>query len=403
MKDGNNSVAELMSTVQSIVAAKPYSECYLKEINSDFKRIKKYFDERGITAYSPEAGEAFLHDICGITPGVQSSKSTCAQRVVNMLTEYQRLGVVVPRRTLGRDFPTLFAPYANGYIEKLKKDFKRPQTILRTKTILLKFSEYLDQNGFKDLSSLTADDVNRYYTKCLNNYGKKYVHDNINCVRRFLHYLYEIGVMQSDISVRLLKVHCSSSPKHLPDTFTDEEIERILSAVDLDNPVGKRDYAILLVAARLGLRQSDIRNLKFSNIDWDTGTIRIVQIKTNQPLELPLPRDVGWAIINYLKSARPKCDASEIFVRHMAPYVPLTNYDWILSKYMRLAGISLVNRYHHGFHTFRHSLATRMLKANISLTDIQETLGHTIIGTTKIYTGVDTEQLASCALEVPML
>lgn len=77
--------------------------------------------------------------------------------------------------------------------------------------------------------------------------------------------------------------------------------------------MGKRDYAILLLAARLGLRASDIRNLKESDISWETNEIRITQVKTRNPLVLPLPRDVGWAIIDYYKNARPQNDVPELF------------------------------------------------------------------------------------------
>lgn len=401
MKEVQMTIRELVSTVQELISTRPYSEGYIRDLGYNFARFLRYCDQNCLALYTPEIGDRYLHDVCGIEMGVQSTRCTTAQRVINMLTEYFRLGVIVPRKTKGREFPEKFASDVNEFMKRLKKDFKSEQTQLRMKTILLKFTEYLDQHGFTDMKDVSADDVNSYYTRCLQNYAKKYVQDNVNGVKRFIHYLFTENRIPEDISLRIMDIHCSSAPKHIPDTFTDEEIDKMLSKVDRDNSVGKRDYAILLLAARLGLRQSDIRNLKLSNINWEDSEIHLVQQKTNVPLTLPLPRDVGWAIIDYLKNGRPKCDTPEIFVRDVGPYTVLENYDWMLSKYMRLAGISMKNRYHHGFHTFRHSLATKMLKAGVPLPDIQEALGHTLINTTKVYTGVDLAQLSECSLEVP--
>lgn len=395
-------VDEIVSRVESIIKNRPYSKNYGKDLGYDFRRFQRYCNNHKITYYSPEIGDAYLHDECGIPHGIPSKKCTHAQRVINMLTEYQRLGVVVPRRTKGRTFPEQFLVPVNGYMEKLRREFKRPQTLMRVKTILLKFTEYLEQNSKDNLALLSADDINCYYKKCLNNYGRKYVQDNVNVVKRFLHYLYETNIIPSDISAQIMEIHCGSAPKNLPDTFSDEDIEKILSAVDRESPMGKRDYAIMLVAARLGLRQSDIKNLSLANLDWDNMTVNFVQVKTKKSTQLPLPMDVGWAIIEYLK-IRPQTDAPEIFVRCNAPYEPLNNYNWMLSKYMRIAGIRIDGMKHHGFHTFRHSLATRLLKSDIPVTTIKEVMGHESPATTMIYTSVDQAQLSQCSLEVPAL
>ena len=111
----------------------------------------------------------------------------------------------------------------------------------------------------------------------------------------------------------------------IPSTFTISEIEQILNSVDRANPIGKRNYAIFIMAARLGMRSSDIRTLTFSNIDWDTKVISFSQKKTGRSLTLPMPDDVGWAIIDYLKNGRPETDLKNIFVSHIYPYGELTS------------------------------------------------------------------------------
>lgn len=221
--------------------------------------------------------------------------------------------------------------------------------------------------------------------------------------RKYLKYLHENGIVTEDFSEKVVSVPGPKQPVHLPSTLTSDQIEKILACVDRESPMGKRDYAILLLASRLGLRVSDIRSLRPSAIDWEKHELRITQIKTGEPLVLPLSADVGWAIIDYMKNARPVSDAPEIFLRAVAPYVSLHNLDNILIRYMRLAKIPYERLPHHGLHTLRHSLATHMLEEEIPITTIQGVLGHLSIETTERYTGIDVVQLKKCALEVPGL
>ena len=161
-----------------------------------------------------------------------------------------------------------------------------------------------------------------------------------------------------------------------------------------------RDYAIILTAVRLGLRESDILNLRFSNIDWENGKIQIIQKKTKQPLCLPLTDDVAWAIIDYLKNGRPGCDCDYVFVRHNRPITHLNSTYDIVQKYIRQSQITLPSGKRHGLHALRHSLASKMLEQGIALPTISGVLGHLSSDTTKYYLKIDVNQLRQCALEV---
>ena len=219
-------------------------------------------------------------------------------------------------------------------------------------------------------------------------------------LRKFLQYLAQSGITKDDFSQKLIPVKYSPRSARIPATLTVEQIESILSTVDRESPQGKRDYAVLMIAVKLGIRTCDIRNLRPSNIDWDRHTISFTQIKTGEPLSLPLPADVGWAIIDYLKNGRPVSNAPEIFLRAVAPYESLQNFDNILIKHMRKAGIPLDSVRHHGLHALRHSLATHMLDENIPITSIQGILGQVNAESTMKYIGVNVRQLRTCALEV---
>jgi integrase len=144
--------------------------------------------------------------------------------------------------------------------------------------------------------------------------------------------------------------------QHIPSTWTAEQVNKILSSVDRGHPCGKRDYAILLLIARLGLRDSDVRNLKLDDIKWETNRIELIQTKTTQKVSLPLIQDVGWAIIDYLKHGRPITDSPYVFVKHIIPHDKMSDCFYILKKQLHYAGIRVEADRPHGPHTLRHSL-----------------------------------------------
>jgi integrase len=192
---------------------------------------------------------------------------------------------------------------------------------------------------------------------------------------------------------------------HLPTTYTKDEVERLINAMDRGSPKGKRDTAMILLAARLGLRASDICGLRFENIRWETNTIFLIQKKTKEKIELPLLVEVGNAIIDYLKYGRPVSELPYIFIRAQQPYDRLEEptLHSIVSFYLKRAGISNIDEKKHGPHALRHSLAGFLLEKKTPLPVISEVLGHTNTESTKAYLRIDLESLRQCVLEVPPL
>jgi len=162
---------------------------------------------------------------------------------------------------------------------------------------------------------------------------------------------------------------------------------------------------MILLAARLGLRASDICGLKFENIHWETNTLLLVQKKTKEKIELPLLVEIGNAIIDYLKYGRPISDLPYIFIRAGQPYDRLEEptLHSIVSFYLRRAGINNIDEKKHGPHALRHSLAGFLLEKKTPLPVISEVLGHTNTESTKTYLRIDLESLRQCALEVSPL
>ena len=152
----------------------------------------------------------------------------------------------------------------------------------------------------------------------------------------------------------------------IPSVWDPGDVARILDAVDRGNPCGKRDYAIILLVTRLGLRSIDVKRLEFSDFDWPGCRLSVAQAKTGSRIWLPLLKDVGWAVIDYARAGRPASDCPQVFLRHTAPVGPFSDQDHLhqmLVKYARAAHVPVSEKRRHGMHSLRHTLATRQLRA----------------------------------------
>ena len=191
-------------------------------------------------------------------------------------------------------------------------------------------------------------------------------------------------------------------PERVPSFFTKEEVMRIEDSISRSSGVGKRDYAMTLLASRLGLRASDIANLRFDQIDWDNNLITLSMQKTQKVLQLPLLAEVGNAVIDYLRNGRPKTSLDQVFISSRAPFTGATKSSVCaaIQRAIITSGVD-VNLKHHGPHSLRHSLASAMLHEETSLPVISESLGHRHTDTTMVYLKIDIPSLMKCALAVP--
>jgi integrase len=180
------------------------------------------------------------------------------------------------------------------------------------------------------------------------------------------------------------------------------DVTKILAAIDRGNPCGKRDYAIVLLITRLGLRGVDVKQLRFADLDWPGNRLSIVQAKTGHRVQLPLLKDVGWAIIDYIQHGRPRSDCPQVFLRHIAPIGPFSDQDHlhqILAKHARAAHVPLSEQRRHGMHSLRHTLATRLLEDGTPVEQIADILGHQQVASTGVYLKSSLRLLAQCALD----
>jgi integrase/recombinase XerD len=164
----------------------------------------------------------------------------------------------------------------------------------------------------------------------------------------------------------------SRKQNRIPSVWTQENVIKLLDVIDRGNPAGKRDYAMILLVARLGLRTIDIKRLKLDNLKWRDNRLEFVQSKTSGMLSLPLLPDIGWAIIDYLQNGRPKVESPFVFLRYLAPLESFSDEDrlhQIIVKYMRLAKIPISPKTRKGMHSLRHTLASRLLNEHTPFAD----------------------------------
>lgn len=256
----------------------------------------------------------------------------------------------------------------------------------------------LEDSGINSIESLSPVLVNTTVTELAKNYPSG-AGNLFYPIRLFLQFLYEKGAVVTDLSVALPEAAATKKTFHEP--LTDDEIKCLLEAPDRSTPIGKRDYAIMLLALQTGLRACDISDLRRENIDWKSKTVNIVQHKTGVPLSLPLPSEAGNAVADYLLHGRPVCDLPHIFICDVGKKRPIKSrtFGTVVTKYMKRTGIYDTER-RRGFHSFRRTFGTSLLKNDIPMDLIQQMLGHTQMNSMKPYLSVEEEGLKRCALSL---
>jgi len=221
----------------------------------------------------------------------------------------------------------------------------------------------------------------------------------VTALRSFFRSLYLRGDIDSDLAAAVPTVaywRLATLPKFIP----PEQVQRILRSCNQRTTTGQRDYTILLLLARLGLRAGEVVALRLDDIEWEAGEL-IIRGKGARRDRLPLPQDVGKALVRYLRDGRPCCSTRRVFICMKAPrrgFANSSDISTIVRRAIERAGLQLT---HKGAHVLRHSLATEMLRKGASLAEIGEVLRHRCLNTTQIYAKVDLVALRTLAQPWP--
>jgi len=309
--------------------------------------------------------------------------------------EHPSLSGVSRRR--GNDQSPLYRSQVVPYLDFVRCHRGR-RTTHQLENALGRFCTWLDDHGVTGLGQLTPS-LLRDFIPSLAQFRPSTIAVHASALRGLLAYLRLEGVLDRNLAsaIELPPVYSMAQP---PQVLEDETVDRLLAAVDRASPMGKRDLAMLLLAARYGLRSADIRGLRFDHIHWREQRIVLVQSKTQRRLELPLLADVDHALVSYIREGRPSCSAREIFVRHVTPITPLArrNSLWsVMHRALRAARIEIPMG-ERGFRLLRHCAATRMLRRRVPFETISDILGHGSVDATRRYAQVDLAGLRSVAL-----
>jgi integrase len=292
------------------------------------------------------------------------------------------------------DFFMSCRKFVNGLGISVKSKARKLWTITNYLT-------YLVSIGVTDVKDIKINDSHKYLNS-LDKYSSSTKRLVACAIRELYEWMYAGGMIEfSGREAFPLIRKCPKSD--IMSYYSKEEVLKMLESIDASTISGKTSYFVFSITAFLGIRASDLVNLKLSDIDWANGSINIVQQKTGQPLNLPLIDEVKFPLLDYLKNARPSSDDKDyILITACAPYTryKCTSAIWrTISSCVKRAGFDDKGR-HRGPHALRHSLATNLLNENVPLSAISNILGHSSTQTTEIYIGVDEKNLKELSLEV---
>jgi len=249
------------------------------------------------------------------------------------------------------------------------------------------------------LRKLSPQAISSFILLCANKLSPSSAQLMAIALRCFLRFLHQRGEIDANLAVAVPTVSRRRLTE-LPKFLKPEETERILRGCDRNTVMGKRDYAVLLLLARLGLRAGEIVHITLDDIDWETGEI-LVRGKSSWEERLPLPHDVGEALAAYLRHGRPRCSSRRVFIRMDAPRQGFSGPSTVCVIVRRALSQAGINPGFKGSHLFRHTLATSMLRGGASFPEIGEILRHQHPSSTEIYAKVDLSALRSIAQSWP--
>ena len=257
----------------------------------------------------------------------------------------------------------------------------------------------LEDNGYTSFDDMSMRSMNQIFTRFLKRYSKSGISFALYSAKVFLGFLYESGI--TGIDLRLSMPRAVAHSYCVREGFSRDEVQNLLLSIDQNTSLGKRDYAIILLAAQTALRAVDIANLKRNDIDWRKREISIIQHKTGKPLSLPLPAESNNAIAEYILHHRPKSDQPYVFLCHTGTIRPIRSgsVSAIASRYMKRIGIASLKP-GRAFHALRRYFATALMQEEVSVELIQQILGHSRINSAKPYLSADEQGLKNCALSL---
>ncbi len=374
------------------------------------ERFADFLAGRGLDTVSDRVCIDFIANQTGVRLGslrepVEDKAVQAVRRPVMLMADVLAGRAIEVDRTVvpAKDgCPAKFRPLRDGYLASCRRRGNAEATVVAKDRAASRFLGYLDEVGIDDLAALNVRDMSGFLLR-QRGLRRKTIAAMRSCLADFLDFLATAGRTPRSLADRL-PPHRHVRHESEPHLWTADEIRRTLAGIDRQSATGKRDYAMILTTARLGLRISDLRHLELGDLDWRAKQITIVQHKTGRPLSLPLLDDVGWAIIDYVRGGRPETACPKVFVKHRHPFDTFGGASSVasrLSRHAARAGITFPPGQVCGMHSLRGALAVAMIGNGTPMPVVSAVLGHASSDTTQAYyLRFDVERLRCCALDV---
>ena len=391
--ESNNNLSELISATLSKLEESGYSSKTIECFKWKYATLKRFCANNHIEHYDENIGERFL-DLYRTrqTPISKGKFQTYCRYILRLNCTLASSDWKPLRRPPIEYASSCYDKIANGYEAYLYKSGQTRSHVRGQIHIVARFLKFMEQRNRLKLDAVLATDIYAAFEVSTDK-------GSFRCViGAFLKYAYKYKLTNTNLAFVVPNVVRRAT---VPSVYSPDEIERLLNSIDRSTNIGKRDYALILMAARLGLRASDIADMTFNNLCAVASTIKIVQAKTKKPLILPLLDEVNAALFDYIENARPASDDERIFlnVDGFGAIRPAAVGRAVRKAFLH-SGIDCGKR-RQGSHSLRASLATALLDEGNDYVIIQQVLGHSNLQSAKFYVKADVERLRVNALPVP--
>jgi integrase len=290
-----------------------------------------------------------------------------------------------------------------GYRQHLSDTAKSDSTIVKWDAYAYRFLRYLASQGRCALQGLETLEIDAFIVWVSKLHTASGLAGELSMLRSLLAFTDDSGLTSNVRHQVPQGRYVRSAPVSI---FTNEQLQQVIATIDNTDAQGKRDLVVVLLAMEMGLRSSDIVNLKLADIDWEKESLSVNQSKTGRPLQLPVPRLTMASLADYVLHARPECDHKEVVLVMRHPFKPFSRGPAlyaIAKKYYLKAGVLDEGCSRAGLHRLRHTYATRLLNGGLTPDGIATALGHAKVETAMSYVEIDVSKLSLCCLDLPTM
>ncbi len=403
MKAKNLTINEMIAQIITEARNLGYCEATIwRHITPRLRTIAVYYEKRGVCFYNP----VITRELVDLQKERLDREEISIHYYKRVKSAANRLDEFYLTGTLHLNMPKHGTKYQisedNERLIDLFLDYKNygPNTRDDVVWVVRKYLHHFESLGYTTLEWVTVEQVREFILKTAAEVKPSSLHNILLYLKYFHIFLKESKIPAPDcIELFSYRVYRDMP---IQSYVTDEELDQILRVIDTDSEMGKRDRAIILLAATTGLRAGDLIRIKLTDIDWRKGEIRLLQRKTGRASYIPLVKEAGEALQDYILNARPRSDSPEVFLRLVAPRTGLADavsIGCMFQQYQRKAGIRRHAFDGKGFHGLRRRLAKKLLVTGTPLTTIAQILGHDDPKSARQYLSLDTGNLKECALD----